>query len=192
MELIMTIESVSGTNQIYYLIAFDANGREFRNDPDGLMSQRVLNALTNVGNKPVTDVFLMSHGWMSDVPAARKQYSRWVKAMAQCTEDLKRIQQVRPAYQPLLIGLHWPSLPWGDEEFGGSAVAFDPTSVISVEQLINQYAERLASTPEARSALTTIFTAAMDDIAPSTLPPKVPEAYAVLGQETGFGRAGVA
>ena len=32
----------------------------------------------------VTDVFLFSHGWLSDVPAARAQYGLWIGAMAGC------------------------------------------------------------------------------------------------------------
>jgi len=184
----MTIERVPGTDLMYYLIAFDANGHERSDDPDGLMNQRVLDVLSN---EPITDVFLFSHGWQGDVPSARDQYRRWIAAMAQCTADIERVQQGRPAFQSLLVGLHWPSLPWGDEELGGSTVSFDPTSTASVEQLTDQYAERLANTPAARAALSTIFTAAMNDIAPPTLPPEVRDAYAILDRETGLGSAGV-
>ncbi len=184
----MTIERAPGTDLIYYLIAFDANGHERSDDPGGLMSERVLDVLYN---EPITDVFLFSHGWQGDVPSARDQYGKWIAAMAQCTSDIERVRQARPTFKPLLVGLHWPSLPWGDEELGGSTVAFDPTSTVSVEHLTDQYAERLANTPAVRAALTTIFTAAMNDIAPSTLPSEVREAYAVLDQETGLGSAGV-
>ena len=48
----------------------------------------------------------------------------------------------------------------------------------TTEQLMDQYAERIASTPAARAALETIFTAALDDIAPPTLPPAVRQAAA--------------
>src|SRR5947208_2482105 len=127
----MTIERVSGTDLMYYLIAFDANGHERSDDRDGLMSERVLDVLSN---EPITDVFLFSHGWQGDVPSARDQYGRWIAAMARCTSDIERVRQARPTFQPLLVGLHWPSLPWGDEELGGSTVSFDPTSTASVEQ----------------------------------------------------------
>jgi len=184
----MPIELVPGTDLMYYLIAYDANGHERSDDPDGLMSQRVLDVLSN---EPITDVFLFSHGWQGDVPSARDQYRRWITVMAQCTSDIERVRQARPAFQPLLIGLHWPSLPWGDEELDSSTLSFDPTITPSVERLTNQYAERLADTPAARAALTTIFTAAMNDIAPPTLPAEVRKAYAMLDRETSLGSAGV-
>jgi hypothetical protein len=40
----------------------------------------------------------------------------WISAMAQCTDDIQQFQRERPAFHPLFIGLHWPSLAWGDEE----------------------------------------------------------------------------
>src|SRR5205085_12030014 len=86
-EPVMTIEPVPGTNLMYYLIAFDAEGRERNDDPNGLMSQRVLDVLAN---EPITDVFLFSHGWQGDIPAAREQYGKWITAMAQCTADVNR------------------------------------------------------------------------------------------------------
>src|SRR5690242_17413114 len=105
----MTIERVAASNLTYYLIAYDAQGKERTDDPDGLMSQRVLEVLQN---EPVTDVFLMSHGWQGDIPAARAQYTAWISAMAACPDDLKRLQEKTLAFHPLLIGFHWPSLPW--------------------------------------------------------------------------------
>ena len=38
----MSIETVPGTELQYYLIAFDADGRERTDDPDGSMSQRAV------------------------------------------------------------------------------------------------------------------------------------------------------
>jgi hypothetical protein len=184
----MTIELLPGTDLMYYLIAFDAKGHERSDDPDGLMSERVLDVLAK---ELITDVFLISHGWKGDITAARDQYGRWIAAMSRCTADIERVRQARPGFRPLLVGLHWPSLPWGDEELGESAVSFDPTASALVEQLTDQYAERLNNTPAARAALTTIFTSAMQNIAPLTLPPEVREAYAVLDRETGLGSAGI-
>ncbi len=184
----MPVERVPGTNLTYYLIAFDAEGNERSDDPNGLMSQRVLDVLTN---EPVTDVFLMSHGWQGDVPAARKQYNKWIAAVAQCSDDMQRVQTAQPAFRPLLIGLHWPSLAWGDEELGGPASFSVPTGTPSVDDLTDQYAQRLANTPCARAALTTILTRAMNNPAPFTLPEEVREAYAALDRETGLGYAGV-
>ncbi len=183
----MPIETVSGTSLNYYLVAFDAAGTERNDDPDGLMSEKILDALSS---EPITDVFLISHGWQGDIPAAQRQYQKWIAAMAANQADIEQIKQVRPGFRPLLIGLHWPSLPWGDEELGGDSVSFDTTNVAPVEQWIDEYADRLADTPACRQALNTIFTAAMEDIAPTTLSPLVREAYEVLNQEASLGSEG--
>lgn len=184
---IETVETVSGISLKYYLVAFDAAGNERDDDPDGLMSKQVLDV---VSSEPVTDVFLISHGWLGDIPAAQRQYNKWIAAMATNQADIEQIKQVRSGFRPLLIGLHWPSLPWGDEELGGELVSFDPTDVSPVEQLVDEYAARLADTQETRQALRTIFTAAMEDIAPVTLPPAVREAYEAVNQETSLGSEG--
>jgi hypothetical protein len=184
----MTIEHVPDANLTYYLIAYDAAGNERSDDPDGLMSQRVLEVLRR---EPITDVFLLSHGWQADIASARSQYSRWISAMAQCTEDLRQLQLAQPAFRPLLIGLHWPSLPWGDEELSGPVSFSAPEGTPMLEDLVDRYAERLASTARAKEALTALLTTAMADPAPVTFPEAAREAYGVLEEETGLEYAGV-
>ena len=110
----MPIEQIPDSDVRYYLVAFDAKGRERTDDPAGLMSQRVVNALAD---QPVTDVFVMSHVWRADVPSARRQYAAWIGAMLACTNDLAHMRTTRPDFRPLLIGLHWPSEPFGNEEW---------------------------------------------------------------------------
>src|SRR5919202_155440 len=176
----MPIEKVPGTALNYYLIAFDENGNE-RNEPDGKkLSEQISAALVN---EPITDVFIMSHGWLGDVPAARKQYNDWIGAMAGQTADIEKIKQARPGFRPLMIGLHWPSKPWGNEELTSSSVSFDVDNADPVNQLVDEYAERIANTETARQALQTIFRAAKEDNEPDSLPPDVLEAYQVLNQE---------
>ncbi len=182
----MPLETVPGTSLNYYLIAYDAEGNE-RPESGVLLSQQLLNVLAS---EPITDVFLMSHGWMGDIPAARQQYNDWIGAMAANQDDLERIKQARPGFQPLLIGLHWPSKPWGDEELGTGAVSFDPSAPSPLEELIAQYAERISDTPVAREALHTIFNSAMEDMAPPSLPPEVLQAYEVLNEEAALGSEG--
>ncbi len=185
----MPFETVPGTGLTYCLIAFDAAGRERRDDPDGLMSERVMGVL---GSEPITDVFLMSHGWKGDIPAAREQYDNWIGAMAKCTADIERAKNAPRGFVPLLVGIHWPSLPWGEEELGSSAVSFGLSEPNPIAALIDQYAERLSDSPAARAALQTIIAAAVENAAPSELPPDVRAAYQVLDREASLGDGGVA
>ena len=183
----MPIETVPGTSLKYYLVAFDAAGNE-RDEPGGKLSQQILDVLSR---EPITDVFLISHGWLGDIPDARRQYNKWIGAMASNQADIEQIQQARSGFRPLLIGLHWPSKPWGDEDLGGDSVSFVPNPGNPVEESIAQYAQRIADTDPARQALQTIFTAAMEDIAPAKLPSEVREAYLVLNQEASLDSEGV-
>jgi len=182
----MPIEAVPGTNLTYYLIAFDAAGNERTEASGEKLSRRVEEILAR---EPITDVFLMSHGWKGDLPGAREQYERWIGAMAQCNDDIAQMRQTRPDFRPLLIGLHWPSLPYGDESMSGG-VSFS-VSGDAVEVLIDQAAERIADTPAARAALRIIFNAAAEEVAPASLPPDVRAAYTALNREAALGDEGV-
>jgi hypothetical protein len=196
----MPLEEVPGTGLHYHLIAYDAEGRE-RSDADGPRSRAAIDA---VSTEPISDVFLFSHGWKGDVPAARRQYRDWIRTMAGCTSDIETVATARGgAFRPLLVGVHWPSLPFGDEALGagdgsfaleasetaaGPASPGDPDAV--AESMIDVYAARIADTPAAREALRVIVTRAIDDIAPDRLPPEVADACAVLDRESGLGSAG--
>ena len=184
----MTIEAVPGTSQRYYLIAFGADGRERTDDPDGVMSGRTLEAMQS--GKP-TDVFLLSHGWKGDIPAARAQYGAWMGAMLACEQDLAQAAARRPGFKPLLVGLHWPSLPFGDEDFGSANVSFATVGGDTIEVLVDRCAKRIVDSPAARAALRTIFDSAQRDIAPVELPEQVRQAYRVLDTESALGSRGV-
>jgi len=133
-----------------------------------------------------TDVFLFSHGWMADLPAARRQYGAWVGAMAESAADIERLATVRPGFRPLLVGLHWPSRPWSEEEFG--VASFGP-DVAAPRRLLDEYAARLADTPATREALRVVISAALVDPDPVAPPAQVLDAYAVLDREAGLGAA---
>lgn len=188
----MTIETIPNTDTQYYLLAYDKNGRERQDDPDamqgGVLSEKVKEELRD---QPVTDVFFISHGWKGDVPAAKDQYTRWIGAMLECEDDREKVRQVRSGFRPLLIGLHWPSLPWGDEELDVSAISFAPGED-PIAPLVEDAADKIADTEAAKQALRTIFAAALDDISPPTLPPEVVEAYKVLQREAGLDAEGPA
>jgi hypothetical protein len=184
----MPIETVPGTAITYHLIAYDAQGCERQDDPAGLMSQK---AVAAVKGGAATDVFLLSHGWRGDLPAARAQDGRWTGAMAASPADVALMQQKRPGFRPLLIGLHWPSEPWSDDAFAGSE-SFATTGADPVEQHVDEVAAKTVDTPAARAALRTIVSAALDDNDPPSLPPEVRAAYAALDREIGLGAGGEA
>ncbi|WP_377479286.1 MAG: hypothetical protein P2A85_10025 [Microcoleus anatoxicus] len=182
----MPIEKVPNTSLNYYLIAFDKDGNE-RDEADGKkLSEQIFSALAN---EPITDVFLMSHGWMGDIPAARNQYNDWIGAMAKQTADIEKIKQVRSGFRPLMIGVHWPSKPWGNEDLT-SSVSFDINDEDPREQLVDEYASRIANTEAARQALHTILNSASEDNTLDSLPPEVLSAYQVLNQEADLGTEG--
>ena len=188
----MPVQQVPNRDISYHLISFDKNGRERQDDPGGIMSERAAGAIRN---DKITDVFVMSHGWKGDVPAAIDQYDRWIAAMLDCTADREKIRALRPGFKPLLVGFHWPSQPFGDEQFGGDgsfSVGETGAGVAGgVEQLVDLCADRIVDTPRARAALRKIFEEAM--AAPPvvvSLPPAMVEAYRVLDNESGMGSGG--
>jgi hypothetical protein len=196
----MPLEEIPGTDLRYHLIVFDSQGRE-RPGADGLQSHAAVGELTKT---PVTDVFVFSHGWNGDIPAARQQYREWIAAMAVCKSDIERARASGAGtFRPLLIGVHWPSLAFGDEVLVNAGDSFAATSVaipddapmsfdrdLVMESMIDTFAARIADTPAAREALRVIFTRAIDDVAPDRLPPDVADACAILDRESGLGSGG--
>ncbi|MGB7085306.1 MAG: hypothetical protein WBD47_07115, partial [Phormidesmis sp.] len=139
----------------YYLIAFDKDGQERSDDPDGLMSQKVLDALSQ---NAITDVFLISHGWLGDVPAAKRQYDAWIGAMANSQDDIQAMKNLRPDFNPLIMGLHWPSKPFGDEALDAS-FSLGSSGTVNAESLVENYATEVSDTQATRDAFKDIFEA---------------------------------
>jgi hypothetical protein len=179
----MAIEKVDGTSLEYYLISFDENGKERE---EGKTSQQILDILST---EKITDIFIFSHGWMGDVPAARKQYSKWIGAMAANQPDIEQMRSRYSDFRSLAIGLHWPSLQWGDEKL--DSVSFDTSNISPVEQLIEKHAQFIADTEACREALKVIFTSAIDEAAPDNLPAEVAKAYEILLNESHLSSQGV-
>jgi hypothetical protein len=183
----MPIVAVDGTDVSYHLIAFDAQGSERADDPGGRMSEVIEQALT----PEVTDVFLFSHGWRGDLPASNQQYQRWVKAMYNCTADRQRIREVRPGFRSLLIGLHWPSEPFGEEDFQDVNFDVAGSGQLDVNAALARWTDRLGVDGAGVAALTTILQAAADDPVPPQLPADVRNAYLTLNNSLGLGADGV-
>lgn len=178
----------------YDLICFDHSGKERTDDPAGVMSDLLLRTLAADENG-VTDVFLLSHGWLSDLPATKKQYDGWLAAMAACEADAARMRQVRPAFRAHVVGLHWPSKPWGDESLSGDGSFSVPADGVQasdpVQALVDDYASRIADTPAARDALHRIVQGAMENLEPDNLSPELVAAYKQLNLEADLGIGGV-
>jgi hypothetical protein len=131
------------------------------------------------------------------VLAAREQYVGWIQAMLGCQADRQRARELRPGFRPLLVGIHWPSLPWGDERFGAAAFAASAAAAAAdgVSQIVEDFAARLGNTPEIRRAIRTIAEASQSEGEPERLPDDVAAAYQQLGtlvRPTQAGASGVA
>ena len=148
--------------------------------------------------RPLTDVFLLSHGWKGDVPAARRQYGAWVAAMAGCPQD-EAEACVRPGgFRPVVLGIHWPSLPWGDEDLGAASYAVPDPEVSAAADgvghgslpLIDSWTATFGGSARTRDAVRILVDAALEDPVPATLPVRVREAYERLDADLGPGADG--
>ncbi|MEO6446536.1 MAG: hypothetical protein ABIZ91_00170 [Gemmatimonadaceae bacterium] len=183
----MPIRKVPGTDVEYYLISFDENGKE-RWEADGtLLSDGVRERLAEK-NSPYTDVFFTSHGWKGDVPAAIEQYDAWIGAMEKVAADRATARQQRPGFKALVVGVHWPSLPWGDEKVpAGGALLSASTGGASVDDEVEVYASSIADSPTARDAIRTILEAAQRSPDETKVSPALRAAYDTLFDESGLG-----
>ncbi len=157
----------------YALIAFDGNGLERDNDPDGVSGRFSARILVDLSSESeITDVFLSSHGWMGDIPAAIEQYDHWIGAMEGCAQDKDRMARMRSNFKPMRIGVHWPSKPWGDEEFGAAAF-----SLSILRDPVDLYVERLGDRPGLREAVQVVMQEAAQHPNAERLSPNAEKAY---------------
>lgn len=182
----MTIETIPGTDIEYTLLSYDQKGVE-RREGAQLMSARLVE---RVASGDVSNIFFFCHGWKGDVPAARDQYGRWMGAFMR-SADLQRAKETFSDFSPLLVGLHWPSQPWGDEEVG-EGNSFAISGAAPVERLLRSYLDILGDDPAIRAPLEIIFEEARRNAAPSVLPAAVRNAYLDLNRALGLESRGVA
>lgn len=108
--------SKDGVDIEYHFICFDEDGKE-RKQREGRGTEAVLEALKDQAD-PVTDVYLVCHGWKGDRAAGIEQSENWLWIAAASTKDRETVRELVPGYKPLLVGLHWPSQAWGEEGEG--------------------------------------------------------------------------
>jgi DNA/RNA endonuclease G (NUC1)/V8-like Glu-specific endopeptidase len=171
----------------YYLLAYDAEGNERTDGASGAVSEQVLAAAAG----PVTDVVVFSHGWLNDVPAARQAYMEWVSVMKEQAADLARARQSRPRFRPVLVGLHWPSQPWGDERLAEN-VSFAPDDAEVVGRLVESFARRLGDGQGIRDPLREVIESSLGAGEPKKLPRALADAYRRLDQALGLKSLGIA
>src|SRR5262245_31395534 len=184
----MPLQHMPAAGLEYYLVCHDKDGRERSENGDPLSRQ--IAAIVGEKSRGITDVFVMSHGWKGDIPAAIEQYDRWSAAMAACEPDRQRIRRRWPDFKALVIGFHWPSLPWGDEQMADGSYAAEPVG--GEDEFVRRWADRIAESQAAQDSLRVLFRAAHEDIEPDTLPREVVKAYQALEREAGLGADGVA
>ncbi len=168
----MPIRTTQGTT--YYLAAYDDKGEERRETDGTLLSETIARA---IGDEPVTDVFIVSHGWRNDVGAAVQLYDAWLANLT----SVQPTARSRPGFHPLFIGLHWPSEPWGNESISASFAPCDA----AIDHAAAEQAERLCAGPDAASDLRIVYEAYATADNPHSLPTAVERAYRRLHEALG-------
>ena len=109
---------------------------------------------------------------------------------SQTPADRAKADTVFPNFRPLFIGLHWPSLPFGDEEVGGASFAVGG-AVLGADALLQTYLDRLGDSPKIRGPLEIIIEEARRNSSPDELPAHVRKAYIDLNEALGLRSEGV-
>lgn len=179
---------VPGSDLAYELVSFDRDGVE--RDEGGALPSDALAARLARREDPVTDVFLLSHGWKGDVPAAIEQCDAWIGAMGALQADRDAIRAQVPGFTPLIVGVHWPSLPWGDEALpGGGRVLGDAADAggIDIDAQARGYAEVICDTPRGQALVRRILELSIGQPDDGPLDAALAHAYDSLRREAGLG-----
>lgn len=166
----------------YYLVCFNAAGEERKEDDGTLLSETITSLFQSAAtsSSPYTDIFFCSHGWHGDVPAAIAQYDKWIGAMVSplTQSDRDAAHRQIKGFKPLIVGLHWPSEPWGDEDIP------DGVQIITDKE-VKACAKRIVDTDKARESIRTILETANSVKDPKDIPPTVDGAFDTLAKEAG-------
>ncbi|MDQ1473573.1 MAG: hypothetical protein QOJ99_5053 [Bryobacterales bacterium] len=177
----MPTQRIPQTDVQYSLIMFDEQGKERTDDPEGGTFSDTI--LKRVKDGQPTDIFLFSHGWMGDAPASIDQYNRWIGAMWKLEADRAAMGS---NFKPLFIGLHWPSLPWGEETASGPPASFGSADAPNMGGLLDAAVAHFGGGAAVRLPLEVLFKIFAENPAAKALPPEALAAYHALGQAVGF------
>lgn len=185
----MPIKPIPGSkeNTLYYLICYDKEGNERHDDPDvtnGILSDEVIR-LASSGQ--YTDILFSSHGWKSDIATAIDQYDRWTAAMVACEADIARLKARPQGFKPLVIGLHWPSLPFGMEDHEQPSDSeedflfdFSTPDERYGSDIYTLAEESIANNEQGKQAVKAILDSAIKDMNPSVLDTQTTQAIKTL------------
>src|SRR2546425_667300 len=98
-EARMPLRHIDEADLDYYLVLFDSDGIE-RPEQDGSQLSRKLAGAVQDG---ITDVFISSHGWKGDIPAAISQYDHWISTMADQAGDRARACALDPDFRAVVV-----------------------------------------------------------------------------------------
>src|SRR3546814_5862505 len=90
-----------------------------------------------------------------------------------------------PGYRPLIVGVHWPSLPWGDEKLsgGGRVLGGDDAGAADTDARAAGYAEVICDTPEGHALVRRILELSARQTDAGSLDPELAQAYDALRRE---------
>jgi pimeloyl-ACP methyl ester carboxylesterase len=177
----MPYQTIPNSQVRYALMGFDSKGNERTDDPEAINGKFSNRILADVKATAPTDVFFFSHGWQGDLPSAIDQYNRWIGAMNKLDADK---QAMGVDFRPIWIGLHWPSLAWGQEKFGADA-SFGLLP-ITADQARKQITEQFGDNSEVKQQLDIIFHEQEVNAAAFILPDHVKDAYNRLATLIGY------
>lgn len=183
----MPYRTIPGTQTQYALVVADRYGKEVT-DPRGINGRMTSRIIQDIQRNAPTDVFICSHGWLGDVPAAIEQYDKWIRALEGARSATDQSGSTRRDVAPVHVALHWPSLPWGNEEIGAAGLNF---AAGDDEQLLESLTEALDDTPEIRQALKVILAEAATHAAEVTLTENAKRGYLTLDSALGLGADGL-
>ncbi|MBV9789072.1 MAG: hypothetical protein JOZ51_12900 [Chloroflexi bacterium] len=102
----------------YFPLSFNSEGF-----PINLGEQRELLAAIVDDAHPVTDLWILAHGWNNDINQGQATYLGWIQRM----REVARQKVHDPSYHSLFAGVHWPSKAWAGDvaqmvAAGGAAI----------------------------------------------------------------------
>ncbi|WP_377828319.1 hypothetical protein ACFKHW_30830 [Bradyrhizobium lupini] len=182
----MPLCEIPGSVSSYWLVGFDKDGDELKDPSAGTHTFLSARILSEIRDHRPTDIFLSSHGWKGDLPGAKAQYDRWFGAMLARQDDLRAMGT---DFRPLWIGLHWPSLPFGEETFGTTSFSAEHPSQ---EEILEKYIEFFDNgSQDIRQLLGTIFREHQKNAGAVQMPEYVARAYQELSQLIGYESGGL-